>query len=325
MKKGYAFIISFMVLAMALTGCATSVKVSVERPAELDLNGAKTVGILPFQAKQSNSGSFSVVDFFGYYEPRNSEESDRKQLVDYLTRTLQEELANSPYLDLIDSNSVQRAISSGSAIPCDVYLTGAFTRFETSVNDKTKTIKYADGQRNVRYYYRVINAEFIYQVIDAQTSRIVSLKTVPIELTSADQEKLENVDSVYKLAKPKFDTIVQTIVKQLQPHTETKYLVLLSDPNKNPEMKNADEAAKAGNVEYAESLFEDIYVRYGYMEAGYNAAILLEAMGNLEGARDLMQEVYDIFKDQRAAKALKDIDSEIESAKKLEHQNEIRK
>ena len=90
-------------------------------------------------------------------------------------------------------------------------------------------------------------------------------------------------------------------------------------------MKYADETVKAGSVEYAKNLFLDLYEKRGYMEAGYNAAILLEAMGELEEARDLMQEVLDIFRDSRAARALEDIKAEIDSANKLQYQNEIRK
>ena len=90
-------------------------------------------------------------------------------------------------------------------------------------------------------------------------------------------------------------------------------------------MKYADEVVKAGSVEYGKDLFMDLYVKRGYMEAGYNAALLLEALGDLEGARDLMQEVFDIFKDTRALKAVEDIKAEIESANKLQYQNDIRR
>ncbi len=332
MKKSILLLVGVLLLAAVLTGCATSVTVTVERPAELDLNGAKSVGMLPFQSKPSSStgGSRNAVivlmDFFGYRNMfYDQDDEDRQQLADLLTRKLQERLSNSQYLELVDSNTVQYAISAGNKAPCDVYLTGAISRFETSVESVLRTRHYADATIDVTCYYRVINLEVMYQVVDAVTNKVISLKTVPLELQSRETEERNAVDSVYNLGRPAFEDLVETIMRQLQPYTVKKTLVLLSDPHDDPEMKYADDIVKSGEVEYGESLFEDIYVRYGYMEAGYNAAILLEALGDLEGARNLMQEVYDIYKDSRALRTLDDIKAEIESAKKLEYQNDIRK
>ena len=332
MKKSILLLVGILLLATFLTGCATSVKVTIERPAELDLNGAKTVGMLPFQAKSTsdmggrNDAIIVVMYFFGFHDwYYDQDDEDRKQLADLLTRKLQEELSKSTYLELVDSNRIQYALSAGSAAPCDVYLTGAISRFETSVETIVRERSYAEGKKQVPYYFRRIEAELMYQVVDAHTNRVVSYKTVPINLESHEVEARESVDSVYSLGRSTFEELAYTILRQLQPYTVDKYLYLLSDPHKDEDMKYADEVVKAGSVEYAKDLFMDLYVKRGYMEAGYNAAILLEALGDLEGARDLMQEVFDIFKDTRALKAVEDINAEIESANKLQYQNEIRR
>ncbi|MCR4939381.1 MAG: hypothetical protein K5930_04640 [Treponemataceae bacterium] len=332
MKKSILLLLALLLFVVALTSCATTVTVEIERPAELDLNGAKSVGMLPFQAKPSSSTGGSrdsiivLMDFFGlrdlFYD---QDDEDRQQLADLLSRKLQENLTSSQYLELVDSRAVQNAVASGLRAPCDVYLTGVISSFETSIKSKVRTRKVNGVNRNVTYYYRVLNAEVMYQVIDAMTNRVVSLKTVPIELESYEVEAKSSVESAYSLARSDFEKIADTILRQIQPYTIQKTLTLLSDPNKDPDMKYADEVVKSGEIEYAETLFEDIYVRLGYMEAGYNAAILLEAMGDLEGARDLMQEVYDIYKSSDASRALADIIAEIDSAKRLEYQNEIRK
>ena len=247
------------------------------------------------------------------------------QTESFLTRKLQEELSQSKYLELVDSNRIQYALTAGSPAPCDVYLTGAISRFETSIERVERVRNYAEGKQTVICYYRHIDAELMYQVVDAHTNRVISYKTVPIELDSRETEDYDMVDSVYSLGRSKFEELAETILKQLQPYTVDKYLYLLSDPHKDDDMKYADEVVKAGSVEYGKDLFMDLYVKRGYMEAGYNAALLLEALGDLEGARDLMQEVFDIFKDTRALKAVEDIKAEIESANKLQYQNDIRR
>lgn len=332
MKKSFLLIISVLLMVSLLAGCATTVRVAIERPAELDLNGAKTVGMLPFQAKASdsiggrNNAVVAVLEFFGYFDWfYDQDDQDRQQLADLLTRTLQQELSTSQYLDLVDTNRIQAALTSGTPVPCDVYLTGAISRFDTSIETVVRERNYSEGKQRVTYYYRHLEAELMYQVIDASTNRVISYKTVPIDLDSYEVTKRSDVESVYSLGRKTFEECAYTIMKQLQPYTVEKYLSLLSDKHKDPDMDYADEVVKSGNTEYAESLYEELYVSRGYMEAGYNAAILLEAMGNLEDARDLMQEVYDIFKDNRALRALEDIKTEINSANRLKYQNEIRK
>ena len=47
------------------------------------------------------------------------------------------------------------------------------------------------------------------------------------------------------------------------------------------------------------------------MEAGYNAAIIQEALGNLSKAEKMMTEVYNANPDSRVAKGLADIQYEI--------------
>ena len=332
MKKSIFLLVVVMALALCLTGCATTVTVEVERPAELDLNGAKSVGILPFQAKSTSAmGGVSqavidVMEYLGYHDwYYDQDDEDRRQLTHLLTQTLQEGLVNSKYLELVDSQTVSSAISVGKKPRCDVYLTGAITKFDTSIETVVRERNYAEGRVNVTYYYRRLKVELMYQIVDTASNRVISLKTIPIDQTSYEHEEYEMVESVYELGRKSFLEIADTIMKQIQPYTVKKTLSLMSDSMDDPDMAYADEMVKAGNIEYAQQLFEEIYVKRGYLEAGYNAALLLEALGDLAGAVRLMQEVSDVFHDSRAGKALKDLQDEVASAKKLEYQNEIRK
>lgn len=332
MKKSIFLLIVVMVLALGLTGCATTVTVKVERPAELDLNGAKSVGILPFQAKTTSGMggvSHAVIDiweYLGFHDwYYDQDDEDRRQLADLLTSTLQEGLVNSKYLELVDTKTVQQAVNGGWKPSCDVYLTGAITKFDTSIERIDRVRNYAEGKQKVTYYYRQLKAELMYQIVDTETNRVVSLKTIPIEETSYEHEDYYDVESVYSVGRRKFLEIAETILRQIQPYTVTKTLTMMSDSMDDPDMQYADEIVKSGDIDYAESLYEEIYVSRGYLEAGYNAALLLEALGDLNGAIDLMQEVSDIYRDSRAMKALSDLKTELDSAKRLEYQNEIRK
>ena len=220
MKKSIFLLVVVMALALCLTGCATTVTVEVERPAELDLNGAKSVGILPFQAKSTSAmGGVSqavidVMEYLGYHDwYYDQDDEDRRQLTHLLTQTLQEGLVNSKYLELVDSQTVSSAISVGKKPRCDVYLTGAITKFDTSIETVVRERNYAEGRVNVTYYYRRLKVELMYQIVDTASNRVISLKTIPIDQTSYEHEEYEMVESVYELGRKSFLEIADTIMK----------------------------------------------------------------------------------------------------------------
>ena len=117
---------------------------------------------------------------------------------------------------------------------------------------------------------------------------------------------------------------------ELQPYTITKSIKLLETKTKDKglkeRMKAADELAKNSMLEKASTEFQNIYKETGLVEAGYNAAILQEALGNLSKAETMMTEVYNANPDSRVAKGLADIQYEISQANRLKQQiNETEK
>ena len=85
-------------------------------------------------------------------------------------------------------------------------------------------------------------------------------------------------------------------------------------------MKAADELAESSMLTKASDEFQKIYEETGLVEAGYNAAILQEALGNLSKAERMMTEVYNANPDSRVAKGLADIQYEINQANRLKKQ-----
>ena len=60
----------FILSVFLLTSCATTVKTTVKRPAELDLNGANSISVLPIQTQQYSSvlgvldDVYNILSFF---------------------------------------------------------------------------------------------------------------------------------------------------------------------------------------------------------------------------------------------------------------------
>jgi tetratricopeptide (TPR) repeat protein len=87
-----------------------------------------------------------------------------------------------------------------------------------------------------------------------------------------------------------FQHEIQTI---LAPSYETISLTLMPNKPKNDLAKNGYKLAEAGSLRASYSLFLDIWNQDRHFPSGYNAALLLEALGDLSGAIDLMEAVCD--------------------------------
>ena len=85
-------------------------------------------------------------------------------------------------------------------------------------------------------------------------------------------------------------------------------------------MKAADDMADNSMLEKASAEFTKIYEESNLVEAGYNAAVLQEALGNLSLAERMMEELYLKNPDNRVAKGLEDIRYEIRQANRLKKQ-----
>lgn len=95
---------------------------------------------------------------------------------------------------------------------------------------------------------------------------------------------------------PLFEKILKsfssTISKQLAPSWETTTLNLMSNKPKLKIAKDAYTLVQQGMYEPAYSRFLSLFQSTGHIPSGYNAALLLEAMGRLDEAVDLMARVY---------------------------------
>ena len=130
--------------------------------------------------------------------------------------------------------------------------------------------------------------------------------------------------SAYSLLESDIKKAAKKILQELQPYTVTKSIKLLESKTKDKSlkerMKAADELADNSMHEKASAEFTKIYEETGLVEAGYNAAILQEALGNLSLAEEMMLEVYQRYPDNRVAKGLDDIRYEINQANRLNKQ-----
>ena len=315
--------------------CATTVNVKLTRPAHLDLNGARTIAILPIKPcayyKEYNTSLGMEILINSFYQIFDIRDPDEQLAIDSLRTQIERGLLDSPYIKLVSSDAVENAKRKGYLNPADVYLTGEVTYFDVSdsKSEERKLVKAAKGDQKaeyeiVRYWKRTAYFNFKYQVVDSSTDKVISFDEIRMEETSSRYESKSSLPGTYSLLESDIRYAAKRILQELQPYVVTKSIKLLEVKTKDKDlkarMKAADELAENNQINTASAEFQKIYEETGIVEAGYNAAILQEALGNLSIAETMMEKVYLQNPDSRVAKGLSDIRNEINMANRLKNQ-----
>lgn len=334
-KKLFVIFIIFCSLFF-ITSCATTIRTNVTRPAKLDLNGAETISVLPFASSGFNStglgyGGASIVigDFFDSFINTSAIE---RQVLNYLQANIENGLVKSPYIEVINSAVVNNALKLGKRPPVDVYLTGEMITF--NVYDKEKVQKRVLPQENDdddkknqkpiivydKSYSRDVLLVFNYQIVDSFSNKVISFDTIKIEESSGFYDDKDSLPEVMSMIQYDLDGNIDKLLKDLQPYTISKSISLMEDKSKNPQMKLADKLAKDGYFKESYNEFLKVYREHNQLEAGYNAAMILMAMGELNQAENLMAEICEKFNNSKAYESLYDIRNEIKQSEILNNQ-----
>lgn len=302
MKKS-CFFGAIISIALLFTGCGSDITTTVIRPAELNLNGAESICVLPFQSSQySDSDLVKILDFFVFGRVDDSEPA--RNIADYITVNLTNSLLNSGFMNVVGSKRVEMAINNGNSIPCDVYLTGYLSNFDNYIKETWSDV-------DERYsFYRSVKFTVTYEIIDAKTNYVIGRKYYNVSRESGSYRHRRDVPSAISIVESELDTMINKIMHQLEPYEETKYLNLLDDKSKSEDMKAAKKLAQQGFLEIAYKQYYTIYTTRGLFEAGYNSGIILEALGDYEGAEAIMNQLYMQTRNNKVLNALSDIRKE---------------
>lgn len=305
-KQQKLFLVIFF-LSFLFCGCATTIKVNVMRPSELDLGNVESIGVLSSVRKPT------IFEYMFF-------NTDGYELSKDFAVALQSELIEENYFTVVDSNKISVALKNGEKIPCDIYISTEIS----DVSSKIKKIKVKTKDDTHIEYYRELNYSLNYLIVESQTGKI--LKEIETNFSNQSDSELfeEDVVSTRNLAYNDFYSVISKLKKQIMPYIENKRISLLKDKTKNPQMENADSLVKSGNLDLAFTEFIKIYNSTSLFEAGYNAACILEAQEKYEEALELMKEIYKKSGNKKAKNALDEIRFEITSRDKLQRQIEQR-
>lgn len=329
MKKFWR--ISAIFFIFTLFSCATKITTQVNRPAEIDSNGAESISVLPVSPSGSylggRSGSFTIDALSEIFALASDYVSyDEKRIASDLTDEIKKNLLSNGYFKVYDSSVVEKALSEGKTPEVDAYLLAKINSLEK--NDDRQRIKVYENKDKFHYeseFRRSASISVTFSLIESKSSRILGEKSKSWSASASSVRHESEIPSVYSILKPTLASSASEICKSLAPYSVPVTLKLLNDKTKNPLLKEADAFAKNGNLLDADEIYSSVYAQDGNFTAGYNHALILQSRGNLDEAYKIMEELSVKSGDRRAVKALDSISYEISQRDKLKAQIEAKK
>ena len=276
MRRLSAVLILVSILCL-LSSCATinsSKTVSGVHPANVDLNGAKSITVMPFtvDSKAQLSGQTGA--------------AEAQTAADYIRECLIAELEKSKNLKYKTSGA-------------DVAISGRITKYIVET-EKTGT---GSG------FIRSVVAAVEYDIQNTKSSTILAKNNTSISAESKAYAAEKRLPAAYTLIEPKLPRISTVILQDVQPYTIVNRISLIK-VKRNRAMRRAYKLFAEGRYSDSMQSYLEIYKNTNLFEAGYNAARLMQIKGDLESAKKLSTELFTKFKDTRAANVLHEIENQ---------------
>ncbi|MCP4159786.1 MAG: hypothetical protein GY760_06910 [Deltaproteobacteria bacterium] len=291
-------------------GCATSIRINVTKPAEVNMAGARKIAVLDVNYSESgviDLGSLFDKPLISILFGNSHREQINQDVTKYTTNNITMSLLNTGYFTIVGARELSEYFGEGKDInPLSIgsksgaeaiivsditlmdYNDDDFYEKEQVYNSVTETT----DEVSVRYFKRTVEFSLSYRVLNTKNGNLLASRQFnESQFHKVKYENKDNIKSEVSLFQTCVDNIMPLIAKQLAPYVVAEYRYLLKDETKDPAMERADELVQGSLYKEAFDIFIDIWGKNQNPAAGYNAAIMQEAMGLAQEAHDLMKEV----------------------------------
>jgi hypothetical protein len=284
-------ILKSMTLFMALifilaTSCATSIRLAVQRPPNLNTAGIRRIAVMPFEA---NSDTY-------------------REMAQYATTVATNRIQELNYFTLIDSSDIERLKKNNQNV--ESYIDAQFVGRITRINIENGTYKgsYKTLKGDTIYYTDYITnveIEFNYFMVLARDSRIIG----PVsKKKSSSSTSRESYPSSSMLLRAIIDDQLRYLGRDIAPYTAIETRTFAEEKSKDKtlkeEMKNALTQVKEGNYRLALDAYLGIYEQYKNIASAENVSILYESLGEIQTAANFMQRTLNETGNPRARTVL---------------------
>ena len=283
MKK----IVFSVIAALIFAGCATSVTFQVQRAPEMNTVGIKRIAVMPFEAGNNTDS--------------------QKDIAQFITSKVTSGILAANYYTLVDHMEIERLQKSGEKIEnhVDALFTGQVISSRTS--DSSHIEDRTDPQTKETYkvtvYDRTSELSFNYRLVRARDGSIIDIVTRDGKKEDKN-EKRQDLKPGSQLLEEIVTGELANFTRQIAPYTTSVNRSLMNEKSKDKELKSKmkDIAAIVNKKNYKTALnnYLAIFSQYRNAAAGYNAAVMHEAQGDIRSAIEVIENVLNVTGNAKA-------------------------
>lgn len=345
-RKHLVAFAAMLAALLVFSGCAATVTMSSMVPAQINLSSHRNLAVLsaePYRFSLFDYPSSLVRDLSGtspYRIESGFAAYSEREVARYLTERVIRDLQRSDYFTLLLPPASDREGTRPEnfrSLGYDALMTIRITDMDIDeyqyAKEESVIIPPADGMggeptivTELRHHVtQKVRYAVEFLIRDTYDGRIIASKS--LSGTQEQSYRIEPGSSNSRIAtsmRPWFtslsDSFSREFVDLISPHWVTKTVSLMKNKPEIRSLEVAYEAVKKGNPAVALDLFMHEWNRTKHIPSGYNAAIILDSMGEMERAIDLMRSVWQYSGNNTARMRLYEMERALEAHEKAQRQ-----
>ena len=318
-------------ILMLLASCATEIAVRYMQPSEINMGAYRNLAlasVVPYKGFVSSSGWIRTIDIGSAgIRIRPSYSYDiTNSIAAYATERLYSALSSSGYYNILPPSSTDQIIRSSwnesrefRDLGYDAVMIPRIDAMnvDEQVYSVSRTATEYDAYTHsyyTYYYYdyyvkQVATITYTISVIDTNTDKIIASRTFQdsrtnTEMIDPDFPRFDKAELLFQRMIRSFDS---GIIRLFVPTVRAYNVALMDNKPEIKELKDAYDAAKGGNTEAALAAFIAEWNRSHHVPSGFNAAVLTAALGDIDGAIGIAEEVAGYSSESRVGSLLSDL------------------
>jgi hypothetical protein len=290
-ERGAVLQLACVILAtLMLAGCATMIKLEVQRTPTLDTKGIERIAIMPFEGNSSAA--------------------------QYATTVATSNIQATNQFTLVSPSRINDVKRSGESLEnyVDALFVGQITNAGSNTTSQQGSYRNRDGTVTTYTDYTIVaTVSFTYHLERARDGSMIGPITKSGRISRTARNDPSALPSATALINNIIDNQLRYLNRDLVTHTITVQRKMEKDPDKN--LKQPMEAAlaqvKSGSYISANQAYLAIWESKKSVAAAVNASILYEALGETQTAAIFMRQVLDTTGSPMARDALARLNNEL--------------
>ncbi len=302
-------------------GCATSVPVTVTKPAEVNMSSMRRIAVLDFTITQDRY-ELSIEKLFEaaleeLFDLSVGEHAVKREIEEYTTERFILGLVQTNYFHVVGASEIRQSIDPtntsvgsvqqiGEKVDAQGILTGEIYRITAEDEEFTRTEEVTDPETEAVYetdmpwIRRTAVLGLTYHVFNTESGALFASRS--FEASIQDEQEADNEEFLrepVEMYREIVDTFIPKMMKQLAPYTVRESRKLMKDKSSDPSMESAKQYAKNGVYDRALELYLEVWKNSRNPAAGFNGAIMYEVTSDIDTAVSLMKEVVDQYPENK--------------------------